>query len=152
MKSIWKCRPHCGRHFDVGFINQALLAKVSPLDKAPFCGGKKPPLLVGIPTNQIGTWFKLPELSFKIKSSFSRASSHARGILQVTLQNHRAAEVVVFVRVPFLKLGNFNFDDPSPSVVVVPSDNLDTLETSWLFVRSFGVRDFAPSLAASPSF
>ena len=42
VKSIWKCRPHCGRHFDVGFINQALLAKVSLLDKAPFCGTSKP--------------------------------------------------------------------------------------------------------------
>ena len=41
VKSIWKCRPQCGRHFDVGFINQALLAKVSPLDKVSFCGGKK---------------------------------------------------------------------------------------------------------------
>ena len=61
MKSIWKCRPTVGRHFDVGFINQALLAKVSPLDKAPFCGSKKLLLSVGIPTNQIGTWFKLPE-------------------------------------------------------------------------------------------
>ena len=61
VKSIWKCRPPGGRHFDVGFINQALLAKVSPLDKVSFCGGKKRPLLVGLPTNQIGTWFKLPE-------------------------------------------------------------------------------------------
>ena len=42
MKSIWKCRPTVGRHFDVGFINQALLAKVSLLDKAPFCGTSKP--------------------------------------------------------------------------------------------------------------
>ena len=42
MKSIWKCRPQCGRHFDVGFINQALLAKVSLLDKASFCGTVKP--------------------------------------------------------------------------------------------------------------
>ena len=42
MKSIWKCRPHCGRHFDVGFINQALLAKVSLLDKVSFCGTVKP--------------------------------------------------------------------------------------------------------------
>ena len=46
VKRIWKCRPPGGRHFDVGFINQALLAKVSPLDKAPFCGTKKKPLLV----------------------------------------------------------------------------------------------------------
>ena len=64
MKSIWKCRPTVGRHFDVGFINQALLAKVSPLDKAPFCGSKKLLLSVGIPTNQIGTWFKLPEYMY----------------------------------------------------------------------------------------
>ena len=42
VKSIWKCRPTVGRHFDVGFINQALLAKVSLLDKAPFCGTSKP--------------------------------------------------------------------------------------------------------------
>ena len=42
VKSIWKCRPAAGRHFDVGFINQALLAKVSLLDKAPFCGTVKP--------------------------------------------------------------------------------------------------------------
>ena len=67
VKSIWKCRPQCGRHFDVGFINQALLAKVSPLDKAPFCGSKKLLLSVGIPTNQIGTWFKLPELDLDLE-------------------------------------------------------------------------------------
>ena len=42
MKSIWKCRPPGGRHFDVGFINQALLAKVSLLDKVSFCGTVKP--------------------------------------------------------------------------------------------------------------
>ena len=41
MKSIWKCRPPGGRHFDVGFINQALLAKVSLLDKVSFCGTVK---------------------------------------------------------------------------------------------------------------
>ena len=42
VKSIWKCRPPGGRHFDVGFINQALLAKVSLLDKVSFCGTVKP--------------------------------------------------------------------------------------------------------------
>ena len=42
VKSIWKCRPLSGRHFDVGFINQALLAKVSLLDNSPFCGTSKP--------------------------------------------------------------------------------------------------------------
>ena len=53
MKSIWKCRPPGGRHFDVGFINQALLAKVSLLDKVSFCKGVKPLLLVGIPSNKM---------------------------------------------------------------------------------------------------
>ena len=53
MKSIWKCRPHCGRHFDVGFINQALLAKVSLLDKAPFCGTSKPQSRPGNPTDKM---------------------------------------------------------------------------------------------------
>ena len=42
VKSIWKCRPPGGGHFDVGFINQALLAKVSLLDKVSFCGTVKP--------------------------------------------------------------------------------------------------------------
>ena len=53
MKSIWKCRPQCGRHFDVGFINQALLAKVSLLDKAPFCGTLKPQSRPGNPTDKM---------------------------------------------------------------------------------------------------
>ena len=39
VKSIWKCRPPGGGHFGVGFINQTLLAKVSPLDKVSFCKG-----------------------------------------------------------------------------------------------------------------
>ena len=55
-----------------------------------------------------------------------------------------------FVRVPFLKLGSFNFEDPSPSAFT-PSDSLDTLFASLRFVRSFGVRDFALS-TFSPSF
>ena len=44
VKSIWKwkCRPPGGGHFGVGFINQALLAKVSLLDKVSFCGTVKP--------------------------------------------------------------------------------------------------------------
>ena len=75
MKSIWKCRPHCGRHFDVGFINQALLAKVSLLDKAPFCGSKKLLLSVGIPTNQIGTWFISTTLVDKGELESARRSS-----------------------------------------------------------------------------
>ena len=53
MKSIWKSRPPGGGHFDVGFINQALLAKVSLLDKVSFCKGVKPLLLVGIPSNKM---------------------------------------------------------------------------------------------------
>ena len=53
VKSIWKCRPPGGRHFDVGFINQALLAKVSLLDKAPFCGTSKPQSRPGNPTDKM---------------------------------------------------------------------------------------------------
>ena len=53
MKSTWKCRLPGGGHFDVGFINQALLAKVSLLDKVSFCKGVKPLLLVGIPSNKM---------------------------------------------------------------------------------------------------
>ena len=66
MKSIWKCRPPGGGHFGVGFINQALLAKVSPLDKVSFCGTVKPLLLVGIPSNKMerGLSSQLPECVF----------------------------------------------------------------------------------------
>ena len=53
VKSIWKCRPPGGGHFGVGFINQALLAKVSPLDKVSFCGTVNPLILVGIPSNKM---------------------------------------------------------------------------------------------------
>ena len=58
--------------------------------------------------------------------------------------NHCAADAV-FVRVPFLKLGSFNFEDPSLSAFT-PSDNFDTLLASLGFVRSFGVRDFVPPI------
>ena len=53
VKSIWKCRPTVGRHFDVGFINQALLAKVSLLDNSPFCGTVKPQSRPGNPTDKM---------------------------------------------------------------------------------------------------
>ena len=53
VKSIWKCRPQCGRHFDVGFINQALLAKVSLLDKVSFCGRVKSQSRPGNPTDKM---------------------------------------------------------------------------------------------------
>ena len=57
MKSIWKCRPPGGQHFDVGFINQALLAKVSLLDrsKVSFCGTPKPQPRPENPTDKMKT-------------------------------------------------------------------------------------------------
>ena len=53
VKSIWKCRPQCGRHFDVGFINQALLAKVSLLDNVSFCVTSKLQSRPGNPTDKM---------------------------------------------------------------------------------------------------
>ena len=52
VKSIWKSG---GRHFDVGFINQALLAKVSLLDKVSFCGTPKPQPRPENPTDKMKT-------------------------------------------------------------------------------------------------
>ena len=53
VKSIWKCRPP--GDFDVGFINQALLAKVSLLDKVSFCGTPKPQPRPENPTDKMKT-------------------------------------------------------------------------------------------------
>ena len=97
MKSIWKCRPTVGRHFDVGFINQALLAKVSLLDKVSFCGTVKPQPR---PENPTDTMKKMSIMANPIMSGDSlvflttahnRAmSSHAPNRLSTdTCETHR---------------------------------------------------------------
>ena len=108
MKSIWKCRPPGGRHFDVGFINQALLAKVSLLDKVSFCGTVKPQPR---PENPTDTMKKMSIMANPIMSGDSlvflttahnRAmSSHVQNRLSTdTCETHRYERVGTWFKLP----------------------------------------------------
>ena len=102
VKSIWKCRPPGGRHFDVGFINQALLAKVSLLDKVSFCGTVKPQPR---PENPTDTMKKMSIMANPIMSGDSLVfltTAHNRA-MSSTVQNRLSTDTYVTQRPNLLR-------------------------------------------------
>ena len=108
MKSIWKCRPLSGRHFDVGFINQALLAKVSLLDNSPFCGTVKPQSRPGNPTDKMKKMSILANpimsrdsLVFLTTAHNRAMSSHVQNRLSTdTCETHRYERMGTWFKLP----------------------------------------------------
>ena len=122
VKSIWKCRPPGGGHFGVGFINQALLAKVSLLhvvDKVSFCGRVKPQSRPGNPTDKMKKMSIMANpimsggsLVFLTTAHNRAMSSHVQNRLSTdTCETHRYERMGTWFKLPesiLIKYMNMN--------------------------------------------
>ena len=102
VKSIWKCRPTVGRHFDVGFINQALLAKVSLLDNSPFCGTVKPQPRPENPTDKMKQMSIMANPIMSGDSLVFLTTAHNRA-MSSTVQNRLSTDTYVTQRPNLLR-------------------------------------------------